>query len=262
MYGTIVDYTFVNEYETMAAILEDCNFETKPEWNDDSLLYDTTYRDSWSDEKRAEFYNANEPYGERLIEDDTGAHIPNMTCRWYTQTSANTMRTFYGETTETKYNNQKAKVLSKYVEAGRIKSEDMQELMRYLMPIPETTMTFKEMAFGNAIYKSLWQTLKATLDAVAWMKDNDSEVYNRYWDLVYKSELGNPYESQIGDTKSNFKTSLDNRLSSINVSGISVTASDYGNLEKWLFDSHYFFYDTPDGNLFQTQVEAFIAATN
>ena len=262
MYGTIVDYTFVNEYENMAAILEDCNFETKPEWNDDSLLYDTTYRDSWSDEKRAEFYNANESYGERLIEDDTGAHIPNMTCRWYTQTSANTMRTFYGETTETKYNNQKAKVLSKYVEAGRIKSEDMQELMRYLMPIPETTMTFKEMAFGNAIYKSLWQTLKATLDAVAWMKDNDSEVYNRYWDLVYKSELGNPYESQIDDTISNFKGSLLSKLESTNLSSISVTASDYGNLEKWLFDSHYFYYDTPSGNLFTSEVEAFIAATD
>ena len=262
MYGTIVDYTFVKEYESMAAILEDCMFETKPDWNDDSHLYDTTYRDSWSDEKRAEFYNANESYGERLIEDDTGAHIPTMTCRWYTQTSANTMRTFYGETTETKYNTQKAKVLPKYVEAGRIKSEDMQQLMRYLMPIPETTMTFKEASLGNAIYKSLWQTLKATLDAVAWMKDNDSEVYNRYWDLIYKSELGNPYESQIDDTKSNFKTSLDNRLSSINLSGISVTASDYGNLEKWLFDSQYFYYDTPSGNLFPTQVEAFIAATN
>ena len=94
------------------------------------------------------------------------------------------------------------------------------------------------------------------------MKDNDSEVYNNYWDLFYKGELGNPYESQIGDSISNFKTSLANRLSSINVSGISVTASDYGNLEKWLFESHYFYYDTPTDNLFDTEVEAFIAATD
>ena len=258
MYGSIVNFTFTDKYDNMAGMYESFAFAANPEWRDSELLQDPEYRDSWTDEKRHEFY-----YGNKNVipKDTTLQEGSDFSKRWYTIVKRNQMRMFQGEKDQATYETQKTAVINRYHAAGKIANATINDVWNYLMPLTGTVITVKEMEFDNDVYEDLMSSVIIANKCLKWIKTEKTSIHAEYQELVNGGNFANEIQPDAAAIKATFCSELKRTVAEYNADAVSYTEADTHDLESYRFDNSYMVFDTTTDNLFPALKSTFIAAT-